>query len=293
MAKVTSLWRWCFVAGAVLLAFALVFGRLDAAVLAGVAFAAGAVLCRLATGRWPTAFLGRWWDGVRREVQILYARALKALDKAPSYWAHGPQDEDHAALRRDYENLVARAASREDFFLLAELAYDLRRRGDNPLAKPPTIRTQVQGLMGAQGFLGSIAGGWQVWAIAAAICLSGWGVAAVQGALKERIEDQRDDARADVRMAERALANEREIRARLVEEVRAADLLSQQTAANLEAERSRNRASAARERRRQSALRQVDAGGPPPDWERSLRDDDPVAGPDPGTGGAAPTRDSR
>ncbi len=45
------------------------------------------------------------------------------------------------------------------------------------------------------------------------------------------------------------------------------------TTATLESERARARAAAARERRRQDELRQVDAGGAPPAWERSLRGD--------------------
>lgn len=288
MAGILSLWRWCFVAFAALAAFALVFGSVEAALLALVAGLFGTIFCRISTGRWPPYFVRLWWEGVVKQVRILYGRWLKAQDKAPSYWEKPARDDEHAALRRDYEQLVARAASREDFYYLAELAHDLRLRGDNPLAKPPKI-VQRLGLVGGQGFLGSIAGGWQMWAIAACVCLSGWGVASVQGALKERIEDERDDARADVAMVTRALENERQIRNRLVEEVRAADLQSQQSAANLEAERARNRANAARERRRTSALRQVDAGGPPPDWERSLRDDEPVAGPDSASGVAAPS----
>lgn len=118
-----------------------------------------------------------------------------------------------------------------------------------------------------------------------AVIFSPWTWLVVTGSLlllqTGRIGNLKDDVadlKADVAMAERHLENERQIRERLVEEVRAADLLSQQTARNLEAERARTRAANERERRRQRALREVDAGGPPPNWERSLHDD-PVAGP--------------
>lgn len=117
------------------------------------------------------------------------------------------------------------------------------------------------------------------------------GVAAfsVQTARLENAKGDLRDARADLAMAERHLAAQREVTDRLVEEVRAADLLSQQTAANLEAERARNRAAAERERRRQRALREVDTGGGPPDWERSLRNGDAVEGPaGSGSGGSTP-----
>lgn len=111
--------------------------------------------------------------------------------------------------------------------------------------------------------------------------------AALQTGRIGNLKDDVADLEADVAMVERHLADEREIRNRLTEEVRAADLLSQQTAANLEAERRRASAYAERERRRVRALREVDAGGDPPAWERSLRDDEPVAGPDSGSDGVA------
>lgn len=137
-------------------------------------------------------------------------------------------------------------------------------------------------------FLGAL-GGIQLWqALAVGWALTfGWG--ALQTARISSLKADARDLRADVASVERHLANEREIRERLAEEVRAADLLSQQTAANLEAERARSRAAAERERRRVRELRQVDAGGPPPDWERSLRNDDPVEGPaSAGDGDSAP-----
>lgn len=67
-------------------------------------------------------------------------------------------------------------------------------------------------------------------------------------------------------------------------------------ASRQEAEAADRRASAAaaRARRRTDALRQIDAGGPPPAWERSLRDDEPVQqGATPSSGGDAAGGDRR
>lgn len=137
-------------------------------------------------------------------------------------------------------------------------------------------------------FLGAVAGV-QLWHVLAVGWAVTFGTLAVQTARLENAKDDLRDSRADLAMIERHLEAEREVTQRLADEVRAADLLSQQTAANLEAERARSRAAAAAERRRQRALREVDTGGGPPDWERSLRDDDAVAGQTGGSSGGAPT----
>lgn len=137
-------------------------------------------------------------------------------------------------------------------------------------------------------FLGAL-GGIQLWQALAVGWAVTFGLLGVQTARISSLKSEARDLRADVASVERHLANEREIRERLAEEVRAADLLSQQTAANLEAERARSRASAAAERRRQRALREVDTGGGPPDWERSLRNVDPVEGQTGSSSGGAPT----
>lgn len=149
--------------------------------------------------------------------------------------------------------------------------------------------------MAPRPFLGAL-GATSPWL---SLLLSPWTWLVVAGSLlllqTGRIGNLKDDVRdlnADVGSLERHLAEAREVRDRLAEEIRAADLLSQQTAANLEAERARNRANAERERRRSRALRQVDAGGGPPDWERSLRDD-PVAGPSSDSDGTAPASHPR
>lgn len=139
----------------------------------------------------------------------------------------------------------------------------------------------------ASGFLGSLAavGGVRLWMILGA----GWavtgGALAIQSALKERIEDQRDDAR---RVAEEnaAAADRWEERAHAYEQATAdATQAARVSAAALEAERERAARAAARERRRQREVQSVLTGGDPPAWR--LRDDAPQPGGAPGADGAA------
>ena len=134
------------------------------------------------------------------------------------------------------------------------------------VSRPPAGRSS--GLLGSvSGFLG----GWQAYALVGVFALSGWGVAAVQSALKERVEHQRNEARHERDAAQRALQEAREVAQELAQAVRAADALSQQTAANLEAERARRARAAAIERRRQREIQDVLTGRDPPAWR--LRDD--------------------
>ncbi len=108
------------------------------------------------------------------------------------------------------------------------------------------------------GSLRAMAGGWQVWAIAGAITLSGWGVAAVQAQLKERVEDQRDEARARADRMEasrnsyaQALGQQREAHAR---DVAAVLETTAHTVEQLQRQRQRERAREARERSRNEDL---------------------------------------
>lgn len=174
------------------------------------------------------------------------------------------------------------AQDRELVMIQRELAR-LEGRTDAPVLVP---REEPQ--TGPKRFWSAVAGV-QLWHVLAVGWAVTFGTLAVQTARLENAKDDLRDSRADLAMIERHLEAEREVTQRLADEVRAADLLSQQTAANLEAERARSRAAAAAERRRQRALREVDTGGGPPDWERSLRDDDAVAGQTGGSSGGAPT----
>lgn len=127
-----------------------------------------------------------------------------------------------------------------------------------------------------QGFLaplGALAGV-RLWMVLAA----GWaltgGALAVQSALKERIEDQRDQAREDLAQATAERDAWRERSEQYAQAVTDAREAAQQTAAALDAERRRVARAAARERRRNAEIANVLSGGEPPAW--SLRDDESV-----------------
>lgn len=166
------------------------------------------------------------------------------------------------------------------------------------------IRMQREGAtlatVGAQrlslfGPVGAVASPWagilaspMTWAVLAfAVPAS---VAAVQTARLEHAKHDLADAQRTARQNAQAAASWREradAYAHATEDAQAAARITTNT---LEAERARARAAAARERRRQDELRQVDSGGAPPSWERSLRGD--AATPDQsGAPAAAPAGD--
>lgn len=247
----------------------------------------------------------------------LLDRARQIITGARAYRFEGEQ-ENHADLLRERRVSLSMMAGAEpedpdQQRMASEIEHDAEARLTVLLGKPrltleekrerdaiqAAISARRAGFSGSpvlvartgawapQRFLGAL-GGIQLWQALAVGWAVTFGLLGVQTARVASLKSDTRDLRADVAMVERHLENERQIRERLAEEVRAADLLSQQTAANLEAERARNRASAAAERRRQRALREVDTGGAPPDWERSLRND-PVEGEASGSGGGAPT----
>jgi hypothetical protein len=147
---------------------------------------------------------------------------------------------------------------------------------------------QVRGFLGPLAPAGVALGAvrpWMLWTGAIA-AVGVWG--AYNDVRAGRLENDRNEARATVESLEREVMEASAVRDSLADAVREADELSRATAANLEAERARSARARAIEQRRTRELRQVDAGGPPPAWERSLRDaGDPETGPD-HSGGAAP-----
>jgi hypothetical protein len=154
--------------------------------------------------------------------------------------------------------------------------------------KPPAPQPQIRGFLGplapASLALGAVRP-WMLWTGAIA-AVGMWG--AYNDVRAGRLENERNEARATVESLEREVMEASAVRDSLADAVREADELSRATAANLEAERARSARARAIEQRRTRELRQVDAGGPPPAWERSLRDaGDPETGPD-HSGGAAP-----
>jgi hypothetical protein len=153
---------------------------------------------------------------------------------------------------------------------------------------PPPPQTQVRGFLGPLAPAGVAIGmvrPWMLWTGAIA-AVGVWG--AYNDVRAGRLENERNEARATIGTLEREVMEASAVRDSLADAVREADELSRATAANLEAERARSARARAIEQRRTRELRQVDAGGPPPAWERSLRDDGlPETGPD-HSGGAAP-----
>lgn len=153
----------------------------------------------------------------------------------------------------------------------------------------PQLQTQPRGFLGplapAGVAVGMVLRPWMLWTGAIA-AVGVWG--AYNDVRAGRLENERNEARATVESLEREVMEANAVRDSLVDAVRQADELSRATAANLEAERARSARARALEQRRSRELRQVDAGGPPPAWERSLRDDGlSETGPD-SSGGAAP-----
>lgn len=156
--------------------------------------------------------------------------------------------------------------------------------GDKPLAMFGTIGRP-------QGFLGPVAGlapwlgmvrPWMLWTGALAASLA-WGV--TQSALKERVEDQRDAARAELAQAERSLVAARALATELGERFNEVNQDAAESAANLERER---RITVAQRRRERELLRELQERvrdvGEPPAW--SLRDG---AGGDPAGAGDNPS----
>lgn len=213
-----------------------------------------------------------------------------------------------AAQRAAWTTQIARleaidARNRDQEYLLRQLRRNVREldaREAQAHATPAGLGGQRLAAFGAVGqrrsFLGPIAAANPLlalatnpiaWMAAAFVLLAGWG--GWNHARAERMEHQRDEARADVERLERANIAANAERDMLADAVRAADALSRQTAENLNAANARARRAAEQETRRVRELRQIDAGGPPPSWERSLRDAGEIeAGPS-GDSGAAST----
>jgi hypothetical protein len=238
-----------------------------------------------------------WWHGTREYryegEQSAHAEQLRETQVALSLMANATNDPDQQRMATDIEDgsekrlkkllerpILTLEEKRERDAIQAALA-ERRRSFDlpTPAVDAPPAQTQVRGIMGApRRFFGSVAtigGGWQVWAIAAAITLSGWGTAAVQAAIKERIEDQRDAARDAIEDIEEQRDDWKRRAEAYAQAVADARQAAQQSAAALEAERAAQARAAARERRRQREVQNVLANSPePPAW--SLRDDESV-----------------
>lgn len=237
-----------------------------------------------------------------RETQV----ALSMMTSAPT------DDPDQIRMASDFEHgaenrlEVLRSKPRLSISEKRErdaiqLAIGERRRAMDPAAAPEAPRGLFGAVPARMGFLGAIPalGGLQLWVGAAAaaglVVMLGWWrieVAMLKHARDvgcTRTELQGETTRrpcVDLASVQNDLAvrsQELEIAQQTVSNARAAASASRDA---LELANRRASAAAARERRRQSELRQIDAGGPPPNWEHSLRDDG-LPGPAPVAGGGA------
>jgi hypothetical protein len=111
--------------------------------------------------------------------------------------------------------------------------------------------------------------------------------------LKERVENQRDEARADLAQAARHLAAAQTERDLLAERAMAADAQSQATAANIEAERARRLRTERELRRVRDAMAQARADGPIDYGFGGVRDDEPAAPTGAGDSAGAPAGNPR
>jgi hypothetical protein len=238
------------------------------------------------------------------------ARTLLARFQRKPGWPDPPKDETHANYRRQYETLLPTLKhlprgdsyeERQAYLFLAEILIGLHNYGDDPIM-PPGVRRIVERVQAEElppvlvprqnarlaRFVGPLAG-IQMWvgvgALALFLGVLGWWrveVAMLKGARDHactRHELQGETTRRPC--VDLANVN-RNLTVRTVERDNAqAALVGARRSATASREAAlaadrRAAESAARERRRNREIRQVDAGGPPPDWERSLRDDESV-----------------
>lgn len=207
-----------------------------------------------------------------------------------------PEGDIQIAIQRDaWTTQIDRLSTidnrnRDQEYLLRQL-----RRNVRELDVAESLRHATPQSLGGvrMGLLGPVAAvswfrPWMIlaagWALTAAFC-------AVQMGLKERVEDQRDEARADLAQTERALVAARETQARLADAVREADTQTRQTAETIEQERARRLRAEREARRIRDAQAQAAAGGPVDYGFGGVRDaggaapgpgDDRPAGGDPG-----------
>lgn len=289
-------------------------GRFDLALVAVavlLAFAAawfvgglvGPLLVVVTLGVLAYLFRGLWlpkWAGVVQWAKRLRAEWIARADDAPSYWEGPAKDEDHARYRAEYLRLALQPKrTRADLALLAEMLDGLDGYGDNPLAKPPTLKARAMASFGAAG---AAVAPW-VWMgvaglVASCVFLYGWvrieqsnaRIACAQSELEGRTERQPClDLAAErgvngvLREALRGFQNVRPV------DVGAAVETARETAVLNQRNRDRERAAAERRRRAQRDDVQSIRDNRAPDWDGRLRDlAEPSLAPIPGDAGTAP-----
>jgi hypothetical protein len=310
MKKRVQIWPWLMGAGGALALFTLIAGPWrNLPLWVGVLTLLGGacIFCRSETGRWPSAFLKRWWASVAGSISawldLLRARWVQWADAAPAYWRGPAVDETQAGYRADYERLMAkRPLSRADLFQLAEVLDGLQAYRDDPLAKPPRI----------QGFaaLGGGGLGQWVWLLAGGAFLTLLAACGVLYGRGEMLKAQRDRACTVMEMEVRTtrqscrdLAAARDLIFELDGRLDAAATAAANATAraNLEAQASRAlnqrtaaRASASAQRLRRAHEDDLEAAraARAPDWDSRLRDLSEPALIEPlGPAGAAPGAD--
>lgn len=204
-----------------------------------------------------------------------------------------PEGDVQASIQRDaWTTQIGRLEAidnrnRDQEYLLRQL-----RRNVRDLDGAESVRHATPASLGnmRMGLLGPVAAvswfrPWMIWAALLALATA-WGL--TQSALKERVEDQRDQARADLAQAERALVAARETQERLAQIAREADAQTRQTAESIEAERARRLRAEREARRIRDAVEQARNGGSIDYGFGGVRDAGSVA---PGSGDNRPAGD--
>lgn len=236
---------------------------------------------RTVTRSRPYRFAGEQANHAEQAAQTQVSLGLMAAAATHSDDEHRIQLwQTEATLRSREGVLLAQQSSRG---LTWEERGELEsiRKGLSDLNPPPvSLETAGHLRMGLLGPVGASVGalaGVRLWMVLAA----GWavtgGALAVQTALKERIEDQRDAARAEAATAAQERDAWKERSEQYGQAVADARQTAQQTAEALNAERRANAAFAARQRRLEREIRDQlsrSSTSDPPTF--SLRNDEPV-----------------
>lgn len=248
--------------------------------------------------------LRRGFSWARRRLKAAKERLWRLLGRNTPGWGSEPRDAAHAYYRTQYERLVQTLPglprtrgndTNATFLAFSQVVQELHEQGDDPIM-PPGIRrivvreTQRLAQFGAvgqrQGFLAMPGmGSLQLWLGGGLLAfgLMGWGWAMVQGGLKERIENQRDEARAELASAERALIAANAERDLLADAVQQATAQSQQAADTIEAERARRLRAEREARSIRNEMQRARDGVPDIDYGfGSVRDAQSGATPDSG-----------
>lgn len=238
---------------------------------------------------------------LRRGAGRIWVKVKKVFHVNRDGWGAPPRDEAHALYRERFERFVEGLPAlprirtnqtSEAFLAFSQTVQMLHEYGDDPIM-PPGVKRIVRaherlaafGAVGQpSGFLGrtlAMLGPFLPYVLVGGLLLSvtGWGTSWWNGMRADRLEDQRDEARRNLAAAVEERDGWRAAYQREAEAVINAQHQAARTAETLRIERQASRAAVARERRRAREQSQVLTGGPPPNWDDSLRDAGPLSEP--------------